>query len=138
MPAVGPDAPGKPSPLEMGLLLLLGILWGIPYALTKISLETIPPITLTASRVFLAAVALWVIVAYSKPKLIFEWDFAGRLFLQGVLACVIPYTLIAFGQQSVDSGLAAILNSTTPLFVCLISVTYTHHEPITAGRKSVV
>ena len=43
---------GKAAPpLELGLLLLLGILWGIPYALTKIALETIPPITLTAARV---------------------------------------------------------------------------------------
>ena len=52
---------GQTAPsLEFGLLLLLGVLWGIPYALTKISLETIPPITLVAARVSLDAAALWI------------------------------------------------------------------------------
>jgi drug/metabolite transporter (DMT)-like permease len=125
----------RPS-LEFGLLLLLGILWGIPFALTKISLETIPPITLTAARVSLAAVASWVIALLLGRKFPWRWDFTGRLFVQGGIACVVPYTLIAFGQQSVSSGLAAILNSTTPIFVCLISMVWTHHEPVTFGRLS--
>jgi drug/metabolite transporter (DMT)-like permease len=122
---------------EFGLLLLLGTLWGIPYALTKLSLETIPPITLTAARVSLAAVTLWgvaVILGRKFPQ--WSWELTGRLFIQASIACVIPYTLIAFGQYSVDSGLAAILNSSTPLFVCLLSVLWTHHEPITFGRIS--
>lgn len=130
------DAVHKTQPLEVGLLLLLGILWGVPFALTKISLETIPPVTLTAARVSLAAATLWIVVLRTRQELPRSWAFAGRLFLQGILACIIPYTLIAFGQRTVDSGLAAILNSTTPLFVCLIGVAWTHHEPITIGRLS--
>jgi drug/metabolite transporter (DMT)-like permease len=120
---------------EIALLILLAVLWGIPYALTKISLETIPPITLTAARVSLAAVALWVIVILSGRKLP-QRDFAVRFFIQGGVACVIPYTFIALGQQTVDSGLTAILNSTAPLFVYLISVVWTHHEPMTLRRLS--
>jgi drug/metabolite transporter (DMT)-like permease len=126
---------GKTAPLlEFGLLLLLGVLWGIPFALTKISLETIPPITLVAARVSPAAVALWIMAILLGRKFPQQWGFVGRLFIQGVVACVIPYTLIAFGQRSVESSLAAILNSTTPLFVCLISVILTHHEPMTFRR----
>lgn len=131
------QASGRKAPtLEFGLLFLLGVLWGIPFALTKISLETIPPVTLTAARVALAAAALWIIVIASGSKLPQRWDMAGRLFIQGGIACVVPYTLIAFGQQSVESGLAAILNSTTPIFVCLISMVWTHHEPVTSVRLS--
>jgi drug/metabolite transporter (DMT)-like permease len=122
--------------LELGLLLLLGVIWGIPYALTKISLETIPPVTLTAARVSLAATALWIIAVALGRRIPRRWDFAWRIFIQGGVACVIPYTLIAIGQQSVDSGLAAILNSSTPLFVCLIGIAWTHHEPVTFGRLS--
>jgi drug/metabolite transporter (DMT)-like permease len=124
------------SPLDFALLLLLGVLWGIPYALTKISLETIPPITLTAARVSLAAIALWGVAAVSGRKLPWRLDCAARLFVQGGVTCVLPYTLIALGQQSVGSALAAILNSTTALFVYLISATWTHHEPMTFGRLS--
>lgn len=125
---------GQAAPFELGLLLLLGVLWGIPYALTKISLETIPPITLVAARVSLAAATLWMMAMLLGRKFPQRWEFVGRLFIQGSVACVVPYTLIAFGQQSVDSALAAILNSATPIFVCLISVTLTHHEPMTFGR----
>jgi drug/metabolite transporter (DMT)-like permease len=119
---------------EFGLLVLLGILWGIPYALTRISLSTIPPMTLVAARVSIAAATLWIIVAILGYKIPERRDFIARLFVQGCIGCSLPYTLIAIGQQSVDSALAAILNSTTPIFVCLITVSGTRHEPITLGR----
>lgn len=127
--------PGKTSGLfEFILLLLLGFLWGIPYALTKISLATIPPLTLVAARVAIAAVALW-LIAYSQPfELPTQRGLIGRLFVQGCIGCVIPYTLITFGQQSVHSALAAILNSTGPLFVCLINLIWLRREPETFGR----
>src|SRR5262245_2062656 len=124
----------KPAPaIELCLLLLLGVLWGIPYALTKIALATIPPVTLTAARVSLAAAVLWIVALLSGRGLPRDWRFAGHVFVQGAIVCL-SYTLIAFGQQSVDSALAAILNSTTPIFVCLIALTWTRHEPITIGR----
>jgi drug/metabolite transporter (DMT)-like permease len=122
------------APLEFGLVLLLGILWGIPYALTKLSLATIPPLTTAAARVALAAAALWIVVVALKRSVPRGRDFARAVLIQGCLACVVPYALIAFGQQSVDSALAAILNSTTPLFVCVIGLAWTRHEPLTPAR----
>src|ERR1700731_4497261 len=72
---------GKISGLfEFTLLMLLGILWGIPYALTKISLVTIPPITMVAARVSLAAIALWIVVFTLKCKLLERRDVIPRLF----------------------------------------------------------
>ena len=122
------------SPLEITLLVLLGLLWGMPYALTKIALTTIPPITLVGARVAVAAIALWIIVLFRQRRMPAQWNFVGCLFVQGCVACAIPYTLIAFGQQSVESALTAILNSIAPLFVCLISLLWTRHEPLTVGR----
>lgn len=121
-------------PMEFGLILLLGILWGSPYALTKISLGSIPPITLVAARVSLAAAVLWLIAIARGQRIPRDRGLLVLLFLQGIISCVAPYTLIAFGQQTVQSGLAAILNSTTPLFVCVIGVLWTHHEPVTPRR----
>src|ERR1700689_338582 len=63
------------GPFDFFLLLLLGIFWGIPYALKKIALTTIPPITMVAARVLLAAVSLWIVVWFTggqKPK---SWYF---------------------------------------------------------------
>jgi drug/metabolite transporter (DMT)-like permease len=116
------------------LMLLLGVLWGIPYALTKISLATIPPLTLVAARVAIAATALWIIAFSQGIKIPTQRSLVGRLFVQGCIGCVIPYTLIAFGQQTVHSALAAILNSTGPLFVCLINLVWMRREPQTFGR----
>jgi drug/metabolite transporter (DMT)-like permease len=127
-------ANNKNSFLEVALLVLLGFLWGIPYALNKISLATIPPMTGVAVRVALAATALWIIVFMLKCKMPPRRDFIPRVVIQGIIGCLIPYTFIAFAQQSVDSALTAILNATTPLFVCLISLTGRRHEALTFGR----
>jgi drug/metabolite transporter (DMT)-like permease len=127
--------PDKTSGLfEFALLLLLGILWGIPYALTKISLATIPPLTLVAARVSIAALALWLIAFFQGLRVPMQPSLVGRLFAQGCMGCAVPYTLITFGQQSVHSALAAILNSTGPLFVCLINLVWIRQEPETFGR----
>jgi drug/metabolite transporter (DMT)-like permease len=121
-------------PVDYGLLVLLGVLLGIPYALTKISQTTIPPLTGVALRLLIAAIVLWIFVLTSRTKLSTLKDYIPRLFVQGCISCAIPYTLIAYGQTSVNSALAAILNSTTPLFVCLISLLWTQSEPLKSSR----
>jgi drug/metabolite transporter (DMT)-like permease len=124
---------GKVLPVvEFALLGLLGILWGMPYALTKISLSTIPTVTMVAERVALASVTLWLIVMVKKCEVPWQRDVFFRLFLQSLIGCVIPYTLIAFGQRSVDSALASILNSTGPLFICITSALIYGRESLTA------
>lgn len=109
---------------ELALLLLLGLLWGMPFALTKISLADIPPFTLVACRVLLAAVALWLIVLARYGAALARRTFRRDIVLQGFLVCAAPYTLITLGQLSVPSALAAVLNSTVPLFVCLVGALY--------------
>jgi drug/metabolite transporter (DMT)-like permease len=116
------------------MLLLLGMLWGMPYALTKLALNTVPPITMVAGRVSLAAIVLWMVVLVRR-KTVGGWrGLAGAVFFQGLVGCAVPYTFIAFGQQSVDSALAAILNSTTPLFVCLINVAWLRRDRPSPGQ----
>jgi drug/metabolite transporter (DMT)-like permease len=132
MPVRTTDA--KSHLAEVALLGVLGALWGVPYALTKLSLATIPPITLTAARVTIAAATLWLIAFALRRTISWRWDLVARVTLQGCLVCVVPYTLIAFGQQSVDSALAVILNSATPVFVCLLTIVWTRHEVITYRR----
>src|SRR2546430_16441253 len=69
------------SPLEIALLALLGLLWGMPYALTKIALATIPPVTLVAARVALAAAVLWIIVLFMGCKIPARRGFVGGGFV---------------------------------------------------------
>jgi drug/metabolite transporter (DMT)-like permease len=133
MSSTAADVRARSASLELGLLALLGVLWGTPYALTKIALETIPPLTLVAARVALAAAVLWAVVFALRRHVPVRPAFLRPLFVQGCLTLT-SYTLITMGQQTVDSALAAVLNSTAPLFVCLITLVWTRHEPITPGR----
>jgi drug/metabolite transporter (DMT)-like permease len=99
----------------------LAILWGASFFFSKVALAELPPFTLVLGRFGLAALALLVAARLSghrmprSPKL---W--AGFLVL-GALNSFIPFGLIAWGQVQLTSGLASILNATTPLFTALVA-----------------
>lgn len=115
---------------EFALLALLSILWGASYGLIKLAVETITPITLVAIRVMIAAGILWLVVMVRQrpiPRGLHLWR---QLIVQALFGFVIPFTMITWGQQYVDSGLAGILNSTTPIFLFLITVFWTRHEQV--------
>ena len=115
---------------DLAMLVFLGFVWGAQYGLTKIVLETIPPVTATAVRVGLATLVLWSVVAYAGhavPRDARSWrDFT----VHGCLALIIPGVLIAWGQLHVDSALTSVLNSTAPIFVFLITWLWSKHEPV--------
>lgn len=119
---------------ELALLALVGFLWGAQFGLTKIQLETLPPVTGVAIRLALGAAFLWLVVwaqGGGIPRGLTRWrDFT----IQGVLTSAGPGVMIAWGQQFVDSALAAILNSSSPILVMLITLAYTRHETISARR----
>lgn len=126
--------PSAQRSLNLFLILLLGVLWGTPYALTKISLETIPPLTLVTARLAMAAALLWLVVAAYGRAVPTTWAFTRRIVIQGIISCVVPYTMLAIGQQSVESGLSAVLNSTAPLFVCAIHFLWIRDERLSARK----
>ncbi|WP_276118667.1 DMT family transporter [Pararhizobium qamdonense] len=119
---------------ELALLLALATLWGASYTFIKIGVETIAPITLIATRTLIAGLLLLAVLRFrglSLPKDKAVW---GRFLVQACLNSAIPFTLIAWAEKTVDAGLAAILNSTTPIFAFLLTALLTRHEPVT-GRK---
>jgi drug/metabolite transporter (DMT)-like permease len=126
---------GKQSlTLELALLLILSVLWGASYSLIKIGVETIPPITLIAARTIVAAAVLILVIRWRGLHLLNDAATWRRFLFQACLNSVIPFTLIAWAEQTTDAGLATILNSTSPIFAFLLTALVTRHEPIT-GRK---
>jgi drug/metabolite transporter (DMT)-like permease len=116
------------------LLLALATLWGSSYTFIKIGVETIPPVTLIAVRTLIAASILVSVIklrGLSLPRDATTWR---RFLFQACLNSVIPFTLIAWAEQSVDAGLATILNSTTPIFTFLLTVLIVRHEPVTTRK----
>ncbi|MBX5165888.1 MULTISPECIES: EamA family transporter [unclassified Rhizobium] len=119
---------------ELLLLLVLATLWGASYTFIKIGVETIPPVTLIAVRTLIAGGILLVVLRYRRIRLPSDRAMWRRFFIQACLNSVIPFTLIAWAEQSVDAGLAVILNSATPIFTFLLTVLIARHEQVTARK----
>jgi drug/metabolite transporter (DMT)-like permease len=128
-----PTAPTNTT-TELTLLLALATLWGASYTFIKIGVETIPPVTLIAARTLIAGGILLAVIrvrGLAVPRDAATWR---RFLAQACLNSVIPFTLIAWAERTVDAGLATILNSTSPIFAFLLTLAITRHEPVT-GRK---
>jgi len=128
------DEPKINISFEIALLILLAGLWGSSYLLLKVALQTIPPITVVAIRVSVAAVFLTVILVLRGESLPTKAQTWRMLLVQAFLNSIGAWTILAWGQQFVDSGLASVLNSTSPIFVFLITLLLTRHEPTGALR----
>jgi drug/metabolite transporter (DMT)-like permease len=105
---------------DWALLAVLSVLWGGSFFFNGVALKELPPFTLVFMRVALAAVILLPVVRAYRidfPKGISGWrPFFGIAALNNVL----PFSLIVMGQTYIPSGLASILNATTPLFAVLV------------------
>ncbi|MCV3243493.1 DMT family transporter [Mesorhizobium sp. ZC-5] len=119
---------------ELALLVALASLWGASYTFIKIGVETIPPITLIAVRTLIAGILLLAVLRWRGLKLPLDAATWGKFLFQACLNSAIPFTLIAWAERSIDAGLAAILNSMTPIFAFLLTVLITRHESVTARK----
>jgi drug/metabolite transporter (DMT)-like permease len=108
--------------VELALLLVLATLWGGSYTFIKLGVATIPPITLIAGRTLIAGVLLLIIMVGRGVRLPSDAATWRRFLFQAFLNSVIPWTLIAWAERSVDAGLATILNSTSPIFTFFLTL----------------
>ncbi|MDD5467683.1 MAG: DMT family transporter [Anaerolineales bacterium] len=101
--------------------ILLGAVWGSSFLWIKIALREVGPFTLVAIRLLFGILALWVAALISRPSWPREWRTWRNLTILGLFNNALPYLLISWGEVHIDSGVAAILNSTAPLFTMLIA-----------------
>ena len=127
--------PPKPSlPLELALLLALATLWGASYSFIRVGVETIPPITFIAARTLIAGGLLLGVMRLRGLTLPRDRATWRKFLFQACLNSVVPFTLIAWAERDVEAGLATILNSTSPIFVFLLTALITRHEALTARK----
>ncbi|WP_039019128.1 DMT family transporter [Halocynthiibacter namhaensis] len=119
---------------ELALLALLALLWGSSYLFIKVAVAEIPPITLIALRVLGAAIFLMIVMGLRSEKLPRDATTWRMLLIQAFFNSIGAWTVLAWGQQYVDTGLASVLNSTSPIFVFVITALLTRHEAL-GGRK---
>ena len=120
---------GEPSlGVELALLMGLATLWGGSYAFIKLGVATIPPVTLIAGRTLIAGLLLLLIMRWWGVRLPKDAATWRRFLFQACLNSVVPWTLIAWAECSVDAGLATILNSTSPIFTFFLTLAVANQE----------
>lgn len=119
---------------ELLFLALLSTLWAASYTFIKIGVETIPPITFIASRTLIAGLLLLAVIRLRGLRLPTDVATWRLFFIQACINSVLPFTLIAWAEQSIDAGLAVILNATTPISTFLLTALVIRHEAV-SGRK---
>ncbi|MGF1504990.1 MAG: DMT family transporter [Anaerolineae bacterium] len=119
---------------EWGIFLFLSTVWGSSFLLIKIAVAELSPMALVAVRLFFATIGLWLIVAITRVRVPTDFGTLSKLVFLGVINTAIPFTLIAFGEQHIDSGVASILNSGTPLFALVLAHLFLPDERITPAK----
>ncbi len=121
------------SPRAWGELFALALLWGGSFLAFAVALRDLPVFTVVAIRVALAAALLWVVVLARRLPLPSgrQW---GACLVMGLLNNAIPFTLIAWGQTTIESGLASILNASTAIFGVLVAALVFSDERLTGRR----
>lgn len=123
------------TPLKRLLwMLALTMLWSPSFLFVKLALQDLPPMTLVASRLTLAALIFIAILAWRKISVPCEWQFWVRMGGMALLASVIPFCLIGYAEQSIDSALAAILIGTSPMFTAILAQIFVPSDRMTMGK----
>jgi drug/metabolite transporter (DMT)-like permease len=118
-------------------LFLLAAIWGASYLFIEVAVEDVPPAALTFFRLFIAAVLLAAYIVYrlGAERAITELRAAWRpCLVLGIINAALPMTLVAWGQTHIDSSIAAIAQSSVPIFVVLLSLRFLPHEPLGPAR----
>lgn len=115
-------------------LLSLAVLWGGTYFFAKVALDELAPLSVVFGRVALAAIALNLVLAVSEGSLFQRKVPWPSFFAMGLLNNLIPFALIFWGQTQIASGLASIMNATTPLFTLVVAHFLTKDERIDAVK----
>jgi drug/metabolite transporter (DMT)-like permease len=119
---------------EWVLLVILSLIWGGPFFFAEIALRDLGPLTIVGARVTLAALALLAYVYMSGKRMPSDARSWGQFFVMGGLNNMIPFSLIVWGQSYIDSGLASVLNATTPLFTVALAHLLTADEKININK----
>lgn len=120
--------------LEWVMLVALSVLWGGSFFFTGVAVRELPPFTVVFSRVGLAALILLIVMRVLRQKVPTEPRVWAAFFAMGFLNNAVPFSLIVWGQSHIASGVASILNATTPLFTVLVAHWLTADEKMTGGR----
>ena len=113
------------------LLAFCAMLWGSAFMMMKVAVVEVPPLTVATGRVFVGAIALLAYSLIRGRQFPVDYKTWGLLFIVGMMGSGIPFFLITWAEQIIDSGMAAILMSTGPIFSLLFAHIFTADDKFT-------
>jgi len=116
------------------LLILLSLLWGGSFFFIAIAVQDLPVFTIVWLRVALAATVLWAVIALTGKRIAWTRPAIVACIGMGILNNAIPFSFIIYGQASIPSGLASILNATTPLFTVVATHLLTSDDKLNRAK----
>lgn len=116
---------------EWTMIIGLSILWGGSFFFAGVAVQDLPTLTIVVARVGLAAVMLLIFMRVRGIPFPSDRGILGAFLVMGFLNNVVPFSLIVWGQSYIASGVASILNATTPLFAVVIAHALTSDEKLT-------
>lgn len=119
---------------DWAILAILSLVWGGSFLFNGVAVRELPPLTIVALRVAIAALALQIVLRALSVRIPRERRIWTAFLGMGILNNVIPFSLIVWGQSHIASGLASILNATTPLFTVIVAHYFTTDERLTGQR----
>jgi drug/metabolite transporter (DMT)-like permease len=127
---------GSMKPSEWAMLLLLSLFWGGSFFFVKVALRELQPFTIVWLRVSLAAVILFTVARARGLRLPASFGTWAPFFLLAALNTALPFSLIVWGQKYIASGVASILNATTPIFTVLLAHVLTTDERLRPAKAA--
>ena len=113
------------------ILGTLAVIWGGAFFFIGVAVRHVQPLTYVFLRVSIAAVAMWTYLHLKGEKLGLPRSAWGSMFVLALLNNALPFTLFGWGQTHIASGLASILNATTPIWGVVVAHFLTHDERMT-------
>lgn len=125
---------GQTGAVEIALLLTLATIWSSSFGFIKVAVETVPPMTVTAGRLLLATIIIVIYARLRGHRFPVEPGLWPKFFLIGLFGNALPFTLIGWGEISIDSGLAAILMAVMPIATLVLAHFFAANERMNPAR----
>jgi drug/metabolite transporter (DMT)-like permease len=116
------------------ILLALSVIWGGSFFFVEIALRSVAPLTLVLIRVAVAAAFLWIFLLARGERLAMPPGAAWSFLILALLNNVVPFTMFVWAQETITSGLASILNATTPIWGVIVAHACTADEKATPAK----
>jgi len=119
---------------DWAILVTLALIWGGAFFFIGVAVRHVPPLTYVWLRLTIAAAAMWLFLKFKGEKLALPRQVWGSILLLALLNNALPFTLFGWGQTHIASGLASILNATTPIWGVVVAHFLTSDERMTPRK----